>query len=356
MAKVTYVGPLPPLPGGISQHGAQLVRALLADGHDVRTVSWRAQYPRLLYPGGQVDPDAVPFPGARRTLAWYDPLSWWRAGHAARGDDLLVLPWVTPVQAPAYRVVVGAARPTPAVAIVHNPVPHEQRPFDQALTRAVLRRLRGAVVHAEASVAALRRIAPGLPVAAVPHPPNLQVAATELPPAPPYRLLFFGFVRPYKGLDVAFEALAKVVSKGLDVELVVAGEFWGSIEPWQRQLAALGIARRVRLRAGYVPDAEVGDLLAASHLVLAPYRHATQSGIVPIAASAGRAVVATAVGGLAEQVADGVNGVLAPPGDADALAAAIERALAALPALTSGARRMTATWQDVAGLVVKLAG
>jgi glycosyltransferase involved in cell wall biosynthesis len=356
MAKVTYVGPLPPIPGGISQHGAQLIRALLADGHDVTAITWRAQYPRMLYPGGQVDPDAVPFPAARRVLAWFDPLSWWLAGRAARGADLLVLPWVTPIQAPAYRVVVAAARPTSAVAIVHNPVPHEQRPFDQALTRTLLRRLQGAVVHAEASVAALHRIAPGLPVAAVPHPPNLHVAATQLPPAPPYRLLFFGFVRPYKGLDVAFEALAKVVSRGLDVELVVAGEFWGPLEPWRRQLAGLGLTQRVRLRPGYVPDAEVGGLLAASHLVLAPYRNATQSGIVPIAASAGRAVVATAVGGLAEQVVDGATGVLAPPGDADALAAAIERALAALPALTSGARRTTATWRDVACLVLKMAG
>jgi len=352
--RIVYVGPLPPLPGGISQHGAQLVRAHAAEGHEVRVISWRAQYPRMLYKGRQVDPTATPFPGAQWLLAWYDPLSWRRAGRAARGADLLVFPWVTPVQAPAYRALLGAARPTPAVAIVHNPIPHEQRPFDRVLTRAVLRRLRGAVVHAEASAAALAEIAPGLQVATVPHPPNLEVAATELPPAPPHRLLFFGFVRPYKGLDVAFEALAKLVAKGLDVELVVAGEFWGPVEPWREQLATLGLSARVRLRPGYVPDSEVGDLLAASHLVVAPYRHATQSGIVPIAGGAGRAVVATAVGGLTEQVADGVNGVLAPPGDPDALAAAIERALGALPELTAGARRMTVSWQDVANLVIKL--
>jgi glycosyltransferase involved in cell wall biosynthesis len=352
--RVLYVGPLPPFPGGISQHGSQLIRALTAEAHDVRAVSWHAQYPRMLYPGEQVDPDATPFPGVERLLAWYDPYSWRRAGHAARAADLLVLPWVTPVQAPAYRVMLGAAQPTPAVAIVHNPIPHEQRLFDEVLTRMVLRRLRGAVVHAEASLAALGRIAPGLPAAAIPHPPNLEVAATDLPPAPPYRLLFFGLVRPYKGLEVTLEALAKLAHREVPVELVVAGEFWEPVETYRRQLDALGLSGRVDLRPGYVPDREVGDLLAASHLVVAPYRHATQSGIVPVAGRAGRAVVATTVGGLAEQVVDGVNGTLAPPSDANALATAIERALGALPALSAGAPRMTASWSDVAKLVVKL--
>jgi glycosyltransferase involved in cell wall biosynthesis len=352
--RIVFTGPLPPLPGGISQHGAQLVRALAAEGHEVQAISWRAQYPRLLYRGQRVDPNATPFPGARHQMAWYDPGSWWRAGRAAHAADLLVLPWVTPVQAPAWRVLLAAARPTPAVAIVHNPIPHEQRPFDRALTRAVLGRLRGAVVHAQASVAPLGAIVPGLPVAAVPHPPNLEVPVAELPPAPPYRLLFFGLVRPYKGLDIAIDALAKLVARGVDAELVVAGEFWGPVEPWRRQVESAGLGERVRLRPGYVPDAEVGGLLAATHLVVAPYRHATQSGIVPIAGRAGRAVVATSVGGLAEQVVEGVNGTLAAPSDAAALAAAVERALAELPALSAGARRMTATWSDVADAVVKL--
>jgi glycosyltransferase involved in cell wall biosynthesis len=352
--RILYVGPLPPLPGGISQHGAQLIRALTAEAHDVRAISWHAQYPRTLYRGERVDPHAAPFPGAERLLAWYDPRSWRRAGRAARAADLLVLPWVTPLQAPAYRVMLGAARPAPAVAIVHNPIPHEQRPFDRVLTRTVLRRLRGAVVHAETSLATLSRVAPGLPAAAVPHPPNLEIAATDLPPAPPYRLLFFGLVRPYKGLDIALEALAELARRGVPVELLVTGEFWEPVQTYRRQLDALGLGGRVELRPGYVRDEEVGGLLAATHLVVAPYRHATQSGIVPIAGRAGRAVVATAVGGLAEQVVDGVNGTLAPPSDAHALATAIERALGALPALTAGARRMTATWSDVAKLVVEL--
>ncbi len=313
--RIVYVGPVPPRRGGISQYGARLVRALEAGNHDLIVLSWRQQYPRLLYPGEQADPQTVSFPGARFALRWNDPTSWWRAGRIARRAGLLVFPWVTPLQAPAYQVLLTAAGSTSAAAIVHNPVPHEQRPFDRLATRSVLRRLDGALVHTEASVAPLRELAPRLPAVMVPHPPNLYIRPVELPPAPPHRLLFFGHVRPYKGLDAALAALAKLAARGVPVELTVADQFWGPVEPWQEQAAMLGIADQVRLRPGYVADDEVGPLLAAHHLVVVPYHHATQPGIVPLAGAAGRGVVATAVGGLSEQVVEGVNGMLAPPGD-----------------------------------------
>jgi glycosyltransferase involved in cell wall biosynthesis len=351
--RIVYVGPVPPLVGGVSQHGGNLVRALEAAGHQVEALSWRAQYPRALYPGGQVDRLAEPLPGARWLLAWHDPWSWWQAGRTARHADLLVFPWVTPVQAPVHHVLLSAAHPTPAVADVHNVLPHERRWLDLPLTRSVMRRLAGAVVYAQVSAAALQQLAPGLPVSVARKPPDLQLEATGLPPAPPYRLLVFGLVRPYKGVDVALEAVARLVARSLPVELTVAGQFWGPVEPWRRRVAALGLERQVRLRPGYLPDAAVAGLFAAAHLLLVPYRSATQSGVVPLAAAAGRGVVATAVGGLAEQVHDGVNGLLVPPGDPDALAAGIERALGMLDELAAGARRTPASWSGLADLLVR---
>ena len=352
--RITYVGPVPPFRGGISQHGARLVEALVADGHQVRVLSWAVQYPRLLYPGQETDPEATPLPGADYFLRWSDPRSWWRAGRAARGGDLLVFPWVTPVQAAAYRVMLAAAR-LPAVAIVHNPLPHERRPFDVPLIRSVLRRTSGTVVHATTSRAEMAWLVPGHRAVYVPMPTMLPLLPSELPPAPPYRLLFFGFVRPYKGLDVALEAMTELVAHGLPVRLTVAGEFWGPVEPWQRSVAASGLAGQVDLRPGYVSDAEVAGLMASHHLVVAPYRSATQSGIVPVAYAAGRPIAATTVGGLAEQVIDGETGTLAPPDDAKAFAAAIGRALGALDHLAAGARLHTASWRDVATAVTSLA-
>lgn len=349
---ITYVGPVPPLRGGISQHGGRLVEALRSSGHRVRVCSWAAQYPRRLFPGEQWDRQARPLEGANFSLRWWIPASWWRAGRAAAKSDLLVFPWVTPLQAPAYRLVLAAASSVPAVAIVHNPVPHERRPFDDLLTRWTLRKVRGAVVHALVLRDQLHELIPNLEVATVPMASHLHVEPTDLPLGPPYRLLFFGFVRPYKGLDVALDALSMLVRRGAQVELTVAGEFWGPVEPWRAAVRERGLTGRVDLRAGYVPDSEVGSLMAAHHAIVVPYRTATQSSVVALAYAAGRPVAATTAGGLAELVTEGVNGALSPPGDPAALADAIERVLADLPRLARGARSSTPSWSRIAAAVV----
>jgi glycosyltransferase involved in cell wall biosynthesis len=352
--RITYVGPVPPLRGAIAQHGARLTEALREAGHRVEVRSWAAQYPRRLYPGRERDPEAAPLAGARYTLRWWSPLSWWRAGRSARAAELLVFQWVTPIQAPAYRVILAAAGSVPAVAIVHNPLPHERRWFDVPLTRWVLGRAHAALVHATSSRDELHGLLPGLPAACVPMPTVLDLKPTELPPAPPWRLAFFGFVRPYKGLDIAIEALAELVARGLPVRLTVAGQFWGAVEPWRELVAAKGLGGVVELRPGYLSDAEVARLLASHHLVVAPYRSATQSGVAPVAYAAGRPIVATSVGGLVEQVVDGETGALAPPDDAKAFAAAVERSLDAIEKLAAGASAHTASWSDVAAAVTAL--
>jgi D-inositol-3-phosphate glycosyltransferase len=352
--RIAYIGPVPPLRGAISQHGACLVGALGQAGHQVEVRSWAAQFPRRLYPGQERDPDAAPLPGAHFTLRWWSPRSWWQAGRSARAADLLVFQWVTPIQAPAYRVMLAAAGSVPAVPIVHNPLPHERRWFDVPLTRWVLRRAHGALVHASSSRDELHALLPQLPTRTVPMPTVLELQPTELPPAPPYRLAFFGFVRPYKGLDVAIEAMSELVARDVPVRLTVAGQFWGPVEPWRELVAAEGLGDVVELRPGYLSDADVARMLAVHHLVVAPYRSATQSAVAPVAYAAGRPIVATTVGGLVEQVVDGETGTLAPPDDATAFAAAIERALGTLDKLAAGASAHTASWSEVAAAVTEL--
>ena len=352
--RFTYVGPIPPFRGGISQHGARLVGALRTAGHDVDVHSWAAQYPRLFYPGDPYATGASAFPGARFDLRWWSPVSWVRAGRVARASDALILQWVTPFQALAYRTLLAASNGTPAVAIVHNPTPHEERAVDERLTRLALSRVRGALAPPGSSSDELRRLLPGVPVVPASIPPLIELEAAPLPPGPPWKLLFFGFVRPYKGLEVALEAVAELTRRGRPVELTVAGLFWGPVEPWRERLRGLGLEERVSLQAGYVPDEDVQKLIAAHHVLIAPYRSAPQSAIVPLASVVGRPVVATQVGGLAEQVTEGVNGALAPVDDATAFAAAIERVLADLDELSRNAVKVTPTWDHVVDAIVGL--
>jgi glycosyltransferase involved in cell wall biosynthesis len=354
-ARITYIGPVPPFRGGIAQHGARTVQALIDAGRPVEVLSWARQYPKALYPGRERDPAAKPFPGARFLLRWWDPVSWVRAGRRARRGDLMVFPWVTPVQAPAYRVMLASARGA-AVAIVHNPLPHERRGFDEALTRLVLAKVRGAVVHSGGAADELRALVPGIHVVSTPMPPLMTVVPEPLPPAPPYRLLFYGFVRPYKGLDVAIDALRILRARGIDATLTVAGEFWHGTDETRRQIAGAGLTGAVTIRAGYLPDDETSSVFAAHHVVVAPYRTATQSAIVPIAFAAGRPVAATLAGGLAEHVLEGVTGAVAQPGDPEAFADAVERVIADLPKLAAGAREHRSSWTDVADAIIEAAG
>jgi glycosyltransferase involved in cell wall biosynthesis len=248
----------------------------------------------------------------------------------------------------------GAAGRVPSVAFVHNAIPHEQRAFDRTFTTMVLRRLSGAVVHSQAVADDIVALVPSLRTEVIAMPPLVEHEAAPLPLAPPYRLLFFGFVRPYKGLDIALDAVRMLLDRGHPVQLTVAGEFWQPVEEWRDQVAQRGLTSAVVLRPGYVSDEQIGDLFAEHHLVIAPYRSASQSAVVPMAFHAGRAVVVTDVGGLAEDVTDGVNGTVAPAGDPTAFAAAVERALAVLPDLTGKAASERRGWDAVVATALRV--
>jgi glycosyltransferase involved in cell wall biosynthesis len=351
--RLSFVGPVPPFRGGISQHSALLVGALREAGHEVDVHSWAAQYPKRLYPGDPYAPGARPFPDARFTLRWWDPSSWARVGRAARAADALVVQWVTPFQGPAYRTMQAASGSTPAVAIVHNPVPHEERAVDRRLTRLGLGKVKGALTYPGHAADELGRLLPGVSIVPMAIPPLVELGRTPLPPGPPWRLLFFGFVRPYKGLELAIDAVALLVQRGVPVELTVAGLFWGPVEPWRERMAAAGVDGAVTLRPGYVPDEEVQELFASHHVVVVPYRSAPQSAIVPLAYAAGRPVAATNVGGLAGQVTEGVTGALADE-DAAAFADAVERVLADMEPLARNATEHAPTWPTVADSLVRL--
>ena len=349
--RIALVGPAHPYKGGGARHTTELARHLAAAGHDVVLVSWRAQYPRRLYPGQQtVDvPDGAPYPRTRRLLAWYRPDGWLAVGRRLRSADLVMFALLTPLQVPAYLTIMaglghGVGRRGPRTAVIcHNVLPHERRPGDVALTRALLDRAGLTITHSAAQAAQAKALAPGATVRTVAMPPHLPATgppdqATErtevsapapcLPrettlPDPPARcrLLFFGIVRPYKGLDVLLRALAQAPPH---VTLTVAGEFWSDIRDVAGLIAELGLAGRVTLRPGYVPANQIPALFAAADALVLPYREATASQNALLAFAHAVPVITTTAGTLAAAVRDGVDGLTCAPGDEEDLLRALK--------------------------------
>lgn len=344
---VGFVGPYPPTRGGIAQHSEQLVGALRERGHRVTVHAYRAQYPRLLYRGQQAVPRRTVRGHVNWSMSWWAPWSWVRVGLALRAVDVVVFPWVHPFHAAILWLVLALSR-RPSVAVVHNLTPHEPFPGERVLARWVLRRTSGLVCHASEVARDAERLLPSRAQVLVPHPPNLSVTPAELPAGPP-AALFLGYVRPYKGVDVLLDAMTGDPLGDGGWRLTIAGEMWDPTEDelgnWVRDL---GLQERVTLEPGYVSDERLVELLRCHHVLVAPYRSASQSGVVPLAHAAGRPVVATDVGGLREQVADGRNGVVVRGGDAAALAEGLERALSDLDRLATGALEAAPSWADVA--------
>ncbi|MDA0565970.1 glycosyltransferase family 4 protein [Streptomonospora sp. S1-112] len=346
--RISLVGPTHPYKGGGARHTTELAHQLAARGHEVVIESWRAMYPERLYPGRQTveAPEGEPFPATRRALAWNRPDSWWRAGRRmGRGADLVVLTVLIPPQAVPYLgVLAGVGGRARTLALCHNVLPHERGPADTALMRTLLRRADAVLAHSPEQARLARGLTgPGADVRTAALPPHLPTAPGGGPGSSGGggggasssggggggggrrdRLLFFGIVRPYKGVDVLLRALAAGAPP--EVRLTVAGEFWGGAAEELRALAReLGVADRVEFREGYVPAEDIPGLFADADAVVLPYRTATATQNVWLAHEHGLPVVATRAGALPEQVTDGVDGLLCAPDDPADLAGALAR-------------------------------
>jgi glycosyltransferase involved in cell wall biosynthesis len=319
--RIAIIGPAHPYKGGGARHTTELAHRLAAAGHDVIIESWHAQYPRRLYPGQQtVDvPEGEPYPRTRRRLAWYRPDGWLAEGRRLRTADLVVFVLLTPIQVPAYLAIASTLGSTKTAVICHNVLPHERRPGDVPLVKTLLNRADTVITHSAAQAAQAKGLAPGATVRTVTMPPHLPATSRHnlspervASPAPSTRLLFFGIVRPYKGLDVLLRALAQAPPH---VTLTVAGEFWSDRTELDDLVAELGLRDRVTLRPGYVPADEIPALFAAADALVMPYREATASQNALLAFAHGVPVITTTAGALAESVRNGVDGLTCAPGD-----------------------------------------
>ena len=329
--KIAIVGPAHPYVGGSAQHTTELAHRLSAAGHQVSLQSWRAMFPAALYPGEPTadEPEVPLFAGTSRTLAWYRPDGWWRLGRRlGRTCHAVVLAVFTPLQVPVYLVMARALRAGDCrvVALCHNVLPHERRVLDRPLMRALLRSCDAAVAHSPEEAALAASMAPTpVEIASLPlHLPNAcSPGPADLGERPPRnRLLFFGFVRPYKGLDLLLRALADTKP---DISLTVAGEIWAQRDELLKLIADLQLGERVTLTDGYVAAQDVPAYFAAADALVLPYRSGTASQNALIALQFGIPVVASRAGAVAAAIEDGVNGILCNPGDVADLTRAISQ-------------------------------
>jgi glycosyltransferase involved in cell wall biosynthesis len=341
--KLVLVGPTYPYRGGIAHYTTMLYRALAARDHQVWFYSFKRLYPRCLFPGRtDRDPSKLRLDArCEYTLDSLNPLTWWATARAIRMQqpETLILQWWVPFFAPMWAVLVRVARRAgiKVLFVCHNVLPHEQRVWDKWLTREVLGPGDGFVVHSQEEKALLLDLLPGRRVEAMPLPvPVFDMLAGQtvtrdearrrlgLPQHAPV-LLFFGFVREYKGLRYLLEAVSTIRSELAEVRLLVVGEFWQDKQSYLDQIGRLGIEQSVIIVDQYVSNEDMPVYFAAGDVAVLPYTHVTQSAVAQLAFAFGLPVITTRVGGLAEVVADGETGLLVSPSDGAALAEGVKR-------------------------------
>lgn len=330
--KVVLVGPTHPYTGGIAQHTTRLALELEQAGTAVTVESWKSQYPKALYKGPATLPASEPEIGIASSvvekLAWYSPRSWWSAGRRSRKADAVAFSIPTPFHAVPYLLMLSAlGRRAQRIAIVHNVLPHEPGPLDRLLMGILLRRFDRVIVHNTDALTTAQSLGVSperLMVRSLPSPWYASEPMGRTPPSRKQetRLLFFGTIRHYKGLDILLKALARTPN----VTLTIAGEFWEPQESYLAQIDALGLGERVTVLPGYVAQSEFSELFGKSDVLVLPYRSGTGSIVRELGFRFGLPVIASDAGSIAEGIEHGINGEIVSAGSVDSLVAALSRA------------------------------
>ncbi len=340
--RVVIVGPAHPLRGGgMSTFNERLALAFQEQGDEVEIVTFSLQYPPFLFPGkSQYSDEPAPAGLSIRILInSINPISWYRTGNYIRKQrpDIVIFRYWLPFMAPCFGSIsriVRRNRHSRVLAITDNVVPHEKRVGDLPFTKYFLSACHGFIAMSRSVLQDLKRFEPEKPSIYMPHPlyDNFGESVTKaeactalnLNPAFDY-LLFFGFIRAYKGLDLLLEAMAHpALNEFSNLKLIIAGEFYEDAAPYHDLIKKLQLEERLVLHTNFIPNAMVRQLFCAADLVVQPYRHATQSGVTQVAYHFDKPVIVTAVGGLSEMVPNGEVGYVVEPSPT-AIAAAIAK-------------------------------
>ncbi len=329
MSKVIIIGPAHPLRGGLAAFNQRLAKEFIAQGHDCSIYSFSLQYPSFLFPG-KTQFSIEPAPEnltIHSVINSINPFNWLKIGRRLQKEraDIIVVRFWLPLMGPALGTILKKIRKnkyTKIICIADNIIPHEKRFGDKSFTRYFLKRCDAFITMSEKVMADLRKFQEVKPAKLVNHPlydnfgdiiskaearKHLNLSADEK------IILFFGFIRKYKGLDLLFEAVADNRIRKSGIKFLVAGEFYEDEKPYKEQIEKLGIKDQLILKTDFIPDSEVKFYLCAADAVIQPYRNATQSGVTPLAYHFEKPMIVTNVGGLPSLVPDGKAGILAEP-------------------------------------------
>jgi glycosyltransferase involved in cell wall biosynthesis len=321
---VIIIGPGYPLRGGLATFNQRLAREFLTEDYDCTIYSFSLQYPSFLFPGTTQYSDGPPPAGLKilSRINSINPFNWISAGEELKRlrPDIIVVRYWLPVMGPALGTILRRVRKnghTRIIAITDNILPHERRPGDKAFTKYFLASCDAYITMSEKVMKDLRSFVKDKPAKQVLHPlydnfgdpvPRLEARA-QLQRlgglqigAEDKILLFFGFIRGYKGLDILLDAMADERIRAAGIRLLIAGEFYEDEKPYMALIEKNGIRDLLLLRTDYIPDSEVRYYLCAADAVVQPYRNATQSGVTPLAYFFEKPMIVSDAGGLPDLV------------------------------------------------------
>ncbi|MDX1940121.1 MAG: glycosyltransferase [Saprospiraceae bacterium] len=371
--RVIILSPAHPLRGGIAALSERLAQELQYRGAEVKIYSFSLQYPSFLFPGKtQFTDDPAPKGLEINTLVnSINPFNWWRVGKMIRHEapDLLLIRYWLPFMAPCLGTIARIVKKnhyTKIIAIADNVLPHEKRPGDRLLTNYFIKSVDAFLLMSQSVEQDLRQFTETKPAICTPHPiydnygePIEQEAAKaflKLSQNDRY-LLFFGFIRKYKGLDLLLQAMADERVQNLGIKLLVAGEFYDDAAFYDQLIAQYNLKQQVILHTDFIPNERVKYYFGAADLVVQPYRSATQSGISQIAFHFEKPMIVTNVGGLPEIVQHEKEGYvveISPKAIADAILDFYDnkRGETLHQGVKSGKKRYT--WDNMIGSIYQL--
>lgn len=362
-SRVALIGPIAPFRGGVAQYTTQLHRAL-ASRCTLQTISYHRQYPSWLYPGkSDREPDRAAYreSDVDYLLDWSNPSSWFQAVRSieARGCSLVLFDWWTLFWAPATALMARKLRfrGIHVAFLCHNLFDHDAGTFKRKLAEALLAQADAYLVHSTEQAVVLRAKFPNKPVLAHPIPlyDQFPPPLVCLPKRGRLELLFFGFIRPYKGLDVLIDALARL--NDTQVYLTVVGEPWCPPEELRKRIEAMH-APNVELHLDYVDDQTAANFFGRADLVVLPYRSASGSAVAAMAFFYECPILATKTGAFPDVIDEGETGFLVEPDSIEALASTIRpltRVRLEAMQINVHARKSRFTWNSLAGRVMELA-
>jgi D-inositol-3-phosphate glycosyltransferase len=339
--QILILGTAHPYRGGLASYNERLAKQLIIEGHNTEIFTFRFQYPGFLFPG-KTQYTGAPAPlnmKIVRMLNSVNPFNWIRTGYRIRKmkPDIILIKYWNPFMSPCFGTIARIAKRnkkghTSVICIFDNVIPHEKSFLDRILTKYFTGSIDGAIVMSKSVGDDLKAFRIDIPVLFNPHPlydnygelisRNEALSRLKLDPSFSY-LLFFGFIRSYKGLDLLLEAFSDKRLRTLKLKLIVAGEFYENDKLYREIISRNDIGYDVLFYDRFIKEEEVASFFSAADLIVQPYRSATQSGVTQIAYHFDKPMLVTDVGGLSEIVPDGKCGYVVKP-DSESIADAVE--------------------------------